>query len=1017
MKIYQASATGRTALTALLVFLGFIFAAIALLPTNSQSAPRRKGVNNRASVDRTSVAPTAVAAVTPAPQDPGPPVGYENFQAPGVLVPVTTTEAGQQVHSVEWMGRNAGEPSIGSNWATSVAFYKSGLESLFVTFNDSCPTNGRSASWVNRASPTSVGLDSDPISFTDRGWTDALGAFHSRSFGGELTFLSPDTVKLAYTDDDGATWVPDQTGGLASAVDHETIGGGIYHSPVPAKPPGTIYPYAVYYCSQDLAVSLCARSDDGGLTYGPSVVATNAVTCQTTSPVGSLHGHIKVSPSDGTVYLPMAKCGANQVVVVSTDNGTTWTVRPTPLATPGGSGVGSDPAVGIDNNGRVYFLGAPNGNVAEVATSDDFGQTWQNQFDVGAIFGMKYVAFPAAVGGSADAGMLNTGRAAVSFYGSNTGTGDSNADDFTGKWHLYIAHTFDGGAHWTTTDATPNAPMQRSGLLRGGGANITRNLLDFYDMTIDKEGRVLVGYVNGCEGGPCAQAGPAATGNAYTTTATIARQSSGRRLLKNFDPANTTSKPGMPFLTQRRVGNVVHLLWSEADAGNLMINNYQIVRRSDTNPSAVIATVAGTQTGGTYDDTLASNDTATYYYSVVAVNSAGSSCGNNEVAAPFIGDTCTGLVIHRNDPNHLEANTGTTTPTSLLIDYIAVGEPPTAPGSLLFKMKVGGLTSLPNNSRWRLMWNSFSSPGQQYYVGMTTGASGAPIFEYGTLGDLGAPGVFLIEETKLNGCTAGPTSCTIPSATAASNYSTDGTINIYIPKSAVGNPQIGDLLGAVGGRTLTGDDPNDPDRLERSNTFVDHTFVKAQSDNSYPPATYMLAGNNSCSTTGIPPIGAVSRKIHGSAGPFDVDLPLSGPEGIEDRSGGANGNHTIVVTFPGSIASVASASCAGQPATTNINGSVVTVNCTGVPNAQNIAITLTGVSDGTNSGNVSIPMGTLIGDTNADRFCDAVDVSQTKSQSGKAVGPANFREDVNVDGFIDAVDTALVKSKSGTALP
>jgi hypothetical protein len=59
----------------------------------------------------------------------------------------------------------------------------------------------------------------------------------------------------------------------------------------------------------------------------------------------------------------------------------------------------------------------------------------------------------------------------------------------------------------------------------------------------------------------------------------------------------------------------------------------------------------------------------------------------------------------------------------------------------------------------------------------------------------------------------------------------------------------------------------------------------------------------------------------------------------------------------------------------------------------------------------------LIGDTNHDRFTDAVDVSQTKSQAGNPVGSSNFREDVNVDGFIDAIDTSLVKSKSGTALP
>ena len=983
MKKPASSSTGRATLSALITIIGISFAVIALSPSKSQSATR-KNAKPRQSAAQLGAAGT----FTPAPQDPGPPVGYENFAAPGVLVPVTTTEAGQQVHSVEWMGRNAGEPSIGANWATGTVMYKSGLESLFVTFDDSCPINGKTATWVNRASPTSVGLDSDPIAFTDRGYTDVNG-FHSRTFGGELTFLSPDTVKLAYTDDDGMTWVPDQTGGLASAVDHESLGAGIYASPVPQRPPGTVYPYAVYYCSQDIAAALCSRSDDGGLTYGASVPIYALTSC------GGTHGHVKVSPVDGTVYVPNQNCGGKEAVVVSQNNGVTWTVRPTPLNSP--SVNAADPGVGIDSNGRVYFLGSPGSTAAVVATSDDFGQTWQQVYDVGAIFGMKFAAFPAAVGGDA-------GRAAVAFYGSTTGSGDPEAPNFNGIWHLYIAHTFDGGAHWTTTDATPNAPMQRRGLQQQGGSGITRNLLDFFDITIDNAGRVLVSYVNGCEAAACEQAGPNATGNSYGTTATIARQSSGRRLLAAHDPTSATTHPGMPLLTQRRVGNVVHLLWSEADSGNLMINNYQIIRRSDSNPDAVIATVAGSQIGGTYDDTLATNDTTTYYYKVVAVNSAGSSCPNNEVAAPFIGDTCTGLVIHRNDPTHPEANAGATTPASLLIDYIAVGEPPGMPGVLLFKMKVNDLSTVPPSSRWRIMWNSFASSGEQFYVGMTTGTSGAPIFEYGELGDAGVPGVFVIGETQTG------------TALPQSNFTPDGTISIYVPKSAFGNPQVGDLLGAIGGRTFTGDDPNDPQRIERSNAFVDHTFVKAQADNSYPSATYMLAGNVGCSTTGILPVGAVSRKTHGSAGTFDIDLPLSGPEGIESRSGGANGNHTIVVTFPSPV-TVASASCGAQPATTSTNGSVVTVNCTGVPNAQNIAITLNGVSDGTNAGNVSIPMGVLVGDTNADRFCDAVDVAQTKSQSGDAVTSSNFREDVNVDGFIDAVDASLVKSKSGTALP
>src|SRR4029077_1068745 len=95
------------------------------------------------------------------------------------------------------------------------------------------------------------------------------------------------------------------------------------------------------------------------------------------------------------------------------------------------------------------------------------------------------------------------------------------------------------------------------------------------------------------------------------------------------------------------------------------------------------------------------------------------------------------------------------------------------------------------------------------------------------------------------------------------------------------------------------------------------------------------------------------------------------------------------------------------------------VNLTGVTNAQRLTVTLNNVLDtvGNNSASIAAPMGVLVGDTNADGFTDAVDVSQTKSQSGNAITNSNFREDVNVDGFIDAIDTSLVKSKSGTALP
>jgi hypothetical protein len=106
-----------------------------------------------------------------------------------------------------------------------------------------------------------------------------------------------------------------------------------------------------------------------------------------------------------------------------------------------------------------------------------------------------------------------------------------------------------------------------------------------------------------------------------------------------------------------------------------------------------------------------------------------------------------------------------------------------------------------------------------------------------------------------------------------------------------------------------------------------------------------------------------------------------------------------------------------NPDAVTVNGNTVTVPLTNVANEQTITITLFGVSDGTNLGNVSIPMGVLAGDTNADRFVNSADISETKSQSGQTVIETSFRTDVTIDGFKNSADISLVKSKSGTALP
>jgi len=101
----------------------------------------------------------------------------------------------------------------------------------------------------------------------------------------------------------------------------------------------------------------------------------------------------------------------------------------------------------------------------------------------------------------------------------------------------------------------------------------------------------------------------------------------------------------------------------------------------------------------------------------------------------------------------------------------------------------------------------------------------------------------------------------------------------------------------------------------------------------------------------------------------------------------------------------------------SVSGSQVTVNLTGVTNAQRITVTLFNVNDGTHMGNVPVSMGVLVGDVNGNAVVNASDVSLTKAQVGQPVTGSDFREDVNTNGSINAADVALVKSKVGTALP
>jgi hypothetical protein len=167
-------------------------------------------------------------------------------------------------------------------------------------------------------------------------------------------------------------------------------------------------------------------------------------------------------------------------------------------------------------------------------------------------------------------------------------------------------------------------------------------------------------------------------------------------------------------------------------------------------------------------------------------------------------------------------------------------------------------------------------------------------------------------------------------------------------------------------------------------------------------------------------ISVVSRKFHGAAGSFDIDLPLTGEAGVECRS--SAGGHTLVFSFSNNVesgnASVTTGvgNVAANPVFTD---NTMTVNLAGVLDAQKITVTLNGVTDsfGQVLPNTAVSVNMLVGDTTGNKTVNSTDIGQTKGQSGASTTLANFRMDVNVSGNISASDIGQVKDNAGHAVP
>jgi hypothetical protein len=185
-------------------------------------------------------------------------------------------------------------------------------------------------------------------------------------------------------------------------------------------------------------------------------------------------------------------------------------------------------------------------------------------------------------------------------------------------------------------------------------------------------------------------------------------------------------------------------------------------------------------------------------------------------------------------------------------------------------------------------------------------------------------------------------------------------------------------------------------------------------------ATYYAGAQGTCAPA-LNLTSAVSRRTHGaSAGSFDVNLPLTGNAGVEPRTSTPAGNHTVVFTFTHNVTSgTATMTGTGSAAAPAFSGNTMTVNLSGVTDAQKLKLTLSGVTDALSQvlPSTAVNMSVLAADVNGDGSVNSADATVMRNHSGQTTDGTNFRSDVNVDGSVNSADATMIRARSGNGLP
>ena len=389
------------------------------------------------------------------------------------------------------VGEDAAEPSIGITSSGCI---------FFIAFEKVMRSCDYGETWEEKQDPALCApTTSDPY-----GWVDPVT---DRVFNVQMMGL--ESSWICWSDNDGETWAGNpHDSGTTPLNAHIKLATGPWTDSgygLVGQFSQTVYDTAVYYCYNKLAGIFCFTSFDGGASFEAGGQIVGLATTN-----GGLHGAISTAP-DGTVYVTPRV--ATPTVIVSKDNGFSWFER-TMGEDQGTPNPRKNSEVSTDSESNAYHVWTGADEGIYLARSTDSGETWEQESLRVSPSQVISTAFP-----QTDAG--DPGRFAVTYLGSenvsllNESNLDGNPWDGNGHYapnevhyHLYVTFSLNAldedpvfhTRRLTTDPVQVGAICLNSGDCRSDQGGSNRNLLDFNDLHIDREGRVFIAIADGCTG-------------------------------------------------------------------------------------------------------------------------------------------------------------------------------------------------------------------------------------------------------------------------------------------------------------------------------------------------------------------------------------------------------------------------------------------------------------------------------------------------------------------------------------